>query len=58
MTVTKKEKTLYMELSRDNDKKQAYINNELQLQTESLSLKNQNKSLSSATNILSRSPMA
>ena len=45
-------------MSRDNDQKHAYINNEIQLQIHSLSLIHNNKSFFSATSILSRSPMA
>ena len=63
-----------MEMSRDNDqkrknlliwesrvtmtKKDAYISNEMQLQNHSLISTRNNKSLHSATSILSRSPMA
>ena len=63
-----------MEMSRDNDqkrkkfflwkchvtmtKKDAYISNEVQVQNHSLTFIHKNKSLPSATSILSRSPMA
>ena len=45
-------------MSRDNDQKHAYISNEMQLQSHSLTFIHKNKSLISATSILSRSPMA
>ena len=48
----------YMGMSRDSDQKHAYISNEIQLQNLSLNLIHKNKSLLSATSILSRSPMA
>ena len=63
-----------MEMSRDNDQKgknlfiwkshvtmtekDRYITNEMQLQSHSLTFFHKNKSLLSATSILSRSPMA
>ena len=47
-----------MEMSRANDQKQAYISNEIQLQNHSLTLIHKNKSLLSATSLLSCSPMA
>ena len=47
-----------MKMSRDNDQKHAYIGNESQLQNPSLTLIHKNKSLLSATSILSRSHMA
>ena len=47
-----------MEISRDNDQKHAYISNEIQLQNHSLTLIHKNKSLLSATSIVSSSPMA
>ena len=45
-------------MSRDNYQKRAYISNEIQLQNHSLTFFHKNKSLLSATSILSRSPMA
>ena len=45
-------------MSRDTDPKHAYICNEMQLQNHSLSFFHKNKSLFSATSILSRSRMA
>ena len=48
----------YMEMSRNNDQKHAYISNEIQLQNHFLTLIHKNKSLLSATSILSRSHMA
>ena len=47
-----------MEMSRDNDRKHAYISNEMQLQNQSLTFIRKNKSLLLATSILSRSPRA
>ena len=44
-------------MSRDSDQNNAYISNELQLQNHSLIFIHRNKSLLSATSILSRSPM-
>ena len=46
-----------MEISRDNDQKHSYISNEMQLQNHSLTSFHKNKSLLSATRILSCSPM-
>ena len=54
----KRKESPYMEISRDNDQKPAYISNELHLQNHSLIFFHKNKSLLSATSILSRSPMA
>ena len=54
----KRKESPYMEISRDNDQKHAYISNEMQLQNHSLTFFHKNKSLLSATSILSRSPMA
>ena len=48
----------YMEMSRDNHQKHAYISNEMQLQNHSLTFIHKNKSFPSATSILSCSPMA
>ena len=48
----------YMEIARDNDQQNGYISNEMQLQNRSLTFVHKNKSLLSATSILSRSPMA
>ena len=48
----------YMEMSRDNDQKHAFISNETQLQNHSLTFIHKKTSLLSATSILSRSPMA
>ena len=45
-------------MSRDNDQKRAYISNEMQLQNHSSTFIQKNKSLLSATSILSCSPMA
>ena len=53
----KRKATPYIEISRDNDKKHAYISSEFQLQIHSLTFIPKNKSLLSATSILSRSPM-
>ena len=47
-----------MDISHDNDQKHAYVSNEMQLQNRSLTFFHKNKSLLSATSILSRSPMA
>ena len=54
----KRRESPYMEISRDNDQKLAYISNEMQLQNHSLTFFHKNKSLLSSTSILSRSPMA
>ena len=54
----KRKESPYMEMSRDNDQKHAYISNEIQLQNHSLTFIHKNKSLLSATIILSRPPMA
>ena len=54
----KLKESLCMEMSRENDQKIAYIRNDMQLQTRSLTFIHKNKSLLSATSILSRSPMA
>ena len=54
----KRKESPYMEMSRDNDQKHAYINNEMQLQNHSLTFIHKNKSLLSATTILTRSPKA
>ena len=48
----------YMEMSRDNDQKHAYISNEMQLQTLSLTFIHKNKSLLSVTSMLSCLAMA
>ena len=45
-------------MSRDNDQQNAYICNNMQLQTQSLTFFHKNKSFLSATSVLSRSPMA
>ena len=45
-------------MSRDNDQKNAYISNDMQLQSHSLTFILKDKSFLSATSILSRSPMA
>ena len=47
-----------IEKSRDNDQKDAYISNEMQLQNQYLTFFHKNKSPLSATSSLSRSPMA
>ena len=50
VTFTKKrEESPYMEISRDDDQRHAYICNKLQLQNHSLTLIHKNKSLLSAT---------
>ena len=54
----KRKESPYMEFSRDNDQKHAYISNEMQLQNHSLIFCHKNQSILSATSILSRSPMA
>ena len=48
----------YMEMSRDNDQKNAYISYDMQLQNHSLTFIHKTKSPLSATSILSRSPLA
>ena len=53
----KKNAYLYMERTRDSDQK-SKLSNETQLQNRSLTFIHKNKSLLSATFILSRSPMA
>ena len=53
----KRKESPYMEISRDNDQNHAYISNEIQLQTHILTLIHKNKSLLSATSVLSRSPL-
>ena len=59
MTMSKKGKNLLMwKCHVTRTKKDAYINNEMQLQNHSLTFIHKNKSLLSATSILSRSPMA
>ena len=45
-------------MSRDNDQKDAYISNEMQIQNDSLTFIHENKSLLSTTSSLSRSPMS
>ena len=47
-----------VELSRDKDKKNAYIKNDMQLQNHTLFFIHKNKLLPSANSILSRSPTA
>ena len=57
----KRKESPYVEMSRDKNKKDAYIRyikNEMQLQNHSLTSIHKHKSLASATSILSRSPMA
>ena len=54
----KRKESPCMKMSRDNDQKHAYISNEIQLQNRSLTFFHKNKSLLSATSILSCSPMA
>ena len=54
----KREESPYMEMSRDNDQKNAYISREMQLQNHSLTLILENESLVSATSILSCLTMA
>ena len=54
----KKKESPYMEISRDNDQKDAYISNEMLLQNHSLTFIHKSKSLLSASSKLSRSPMA
>ena len=59
MTMNKKGKNLLVWKSQKTmTKKDAYISKEMQLQNHSLTFIHQNKSLVSATSILSRSPMA
>ena len=53
----KRKESPYMEMSRDNDRKHAYISNEMQLQKPSSTFFHKNKSLVSATSNQSRSPM-
>ena len=48
----------YMEMSRDNDQTNAYISNQMQLQSHSLTFIHKNKSLILATSILCRSHKA
>ena len=48
----------YIETSRDDEQKHAYISNKMQLQKHCLTFIHKNKSLLSATSILSCSPMA
>ena len=48
----------YMEMLRDKDQKDAYISNDLQLQNHSSTFIHKNKSLLSATSVLSCSPLA
>ena len=52
------EESFYMGMSRDNDKKDAYISNAMRLQNLSLTSIHKNKSLLSATSILSHSAKA
>ena len=54
----KRKNSPYMEMARDNDRKHAYICNEMKLQNHSLTFIHKSKLLVSATSILSRSPMA
>ena len=54
----KRKESPYMGISRDNDQKKMHIYDELQLQNHSLIFIHKNKSLLSASSILSRSPMA
>ena len=49
---------LYMEMSRDNDQNDAYISNEMQLRSHSLTFILKNKTLLSATSFLFCSSMA
>ena len=57
--MTKRKEYPFVERSLDNDqKKDAFISSEMQLQNHSLALIHKNKSILSATSILSRSPMA
>ena len=53
----KKKESPFMEMSRDNDQKHAFICYEIQLQNLSLTFFHNNKSLLSATSILSHSPV-
>ena len=53
----KRKESAYMEMLRDNDQKDAYISNEIKFQNHFLTFIHKNKSLPSATSILSRSPM-
>ena len=54
----KRKESPFMEMSGDKDEKDAYISNEMQLQNQSLTFIQKNKSLPSVTSILSCSPMA
>ena len=54
----KRKKSPYMENSRDRDQKNPYISNKLQLQNHPLTFFHKNKSLLSATGILTPSLMA
>ena len=56
--MSKKKQFVYMEVSRDNDQRNAYTSNEMQLQNHSLIFIHKSFSLLSATSIPSRSPMA
>ena len=54
----KEKESTYMEMSRTMTEKDAYISNDMQLQNQSSNFVLKNKSLLSATGILSCSPMA
>ena len=54
----KRKESPYMGKSRDNDQKDAYVSNERQPQSLSLTFFHKNNSLLSATSFLSLSPMA
>ena len=54
----KTKKFPYVDKLGDNDQKDAYLSNKLQLRNRSLTFDHKNKSLLSATSIRSRSPMA
>ena len=57
-TDQKRKESPYMEMSRDNDQKTAYISKEMQLHNHFVTFVHKNKSPLSATSILSRSPIA
>ena len=54
----KRKESPFMEMSRDKDQKNEYLSDEFQIQNNFLTFIHINKSLLSATSILSRSPMA
>ena len=54
----KRKESPYLEMSRDNDQKHAYMSNKMQLQNHSLTFIQKHQKVLSATSILSRSTMA